>query len=186
MRLLSCCHYLLLVEMAALAPLSGVRFGRGRFLQTFGWYVNDLVVEAAPILVLSFGMTAVLMSGGIDLSVGSMTALVACVMATFEPGRQFWLTAVPVGLGARSGLGLVQRPARGGLRRAADHRHAGNALFLPRPVRRRLEGDQAQPVHRRSGLRPAGRIGRRAGPGRSRPDSWAAAGFAGPAGGRRS
>ncbi|HUE14929.1 MAG TPA: ABC transporter permease [Planctomycetaceae bacterium] len=98
---------LLLAETAALAPMSGVRFGSwDAFSQTFGWYLNDLVVDAAPILVLSFGMTAVLMSGGIDLSVGSMTALVACVMATFEPGRQFWLTAIPVGLAVGAGLGL--------------------------------------------------------------------------------
>jgi hypothetical protein len=51
-------------------------------------------------------MTAILISGGIDLSVGSMTALVACVMATFEPGRQFWFTAVPMGLAVGAGLGL--------------------------------------------------------------------------------
>ena len=98
---------LLLAEMVVLAPMSGVRFGSlGAFSETFGWYWNDLVVEAAPILILSFGMTAVLMSGGIDLSVGSMTALVACVMSTFEPGRQFWLTAVPIGLAVGAGLGL--------------------------------------------------------------------------------
>jgi ribose transport system permease protein len=35
-----------------------------------------------------------------------MTALVACVMATFEPGRQFWFTAVPIGLAVGAGLGL--------------------------------------------------------------------------------
>jgi ribose transport system permease protein len=93
--------------MAALAPMSGVRFGSlAAFSETFGWYLNDLVVEAAPILVLAFGMTVVLMSGGIDLSVGSMTALVACVMSTFEPGRQFWLTAVPIGLAVGASLGL--------------------------------------------------------------------------------
>jgi ribose/xylose/arabinose/galactoside ABC-type transport system permease subunit len=98
---------LLIVEMAALAPLSGVQFGsRGAFSDTCGWYLNDLLVDAAPILILSFGMTAVLMSGGIDLSVGSMTALVACVMATFEPGGKFWYVAMPVGLAVGAGLGL--------------------------------------------------------------------------------
>jgi len=98
---------LLLVEMAVLAPLSGVRFDSfENFSQTAGWYFNDLIIGAAPILVLSFGMTAILMSGGIDLSVGSMTALVACVMATFEPGPHFWMTAIPVGLAVGAGLGL--------------------------------------------------------------------------------
>jgi len=99
---------LLLIEMAAFAPLSGVRFGSWEaFSTSAGWYLNDLAIQAAPILVLSFGMTAILMSGGIDLSVGSMTALVACVLATFEPGDRFWLTAVPVGLAVGCGLGLL-------------------------------------------------------------------------------
>ena len=52
-------------------------------------------------------MTVVLISGGIDLSVASMTALVACVMSTFEPGPQFWVTAVPIGLAVGAGLGLA-------------------------------------------------------------------------------
>jgi ribose/xylose/arabinose/galactoside ABC-type transport system permease subunit len=98
---------LLVAEIGSLAPMSGVRFTSwDGFLQSFRWYAGDLVVGAAPILILSFGMTAVLMSAGIDLSVGSMTALIACVMATFEPGKQFWWTAVPVGLAVGAGLGL--------------------------------------------------------------------------------
>lgn len=98
---------LLLLEMALLAPLSNVRFASSDvFMQSFGWYLSDLVVQAAPILVLSLGMTIILISGGIDLSVGSMTALVACVMSTFEPGPRFWYTAVPIGLAVGAGLGL--------------------------------------------------------------------------------
>jgi ribose/xylose/arabinose/galactoside ABC-type transport system permease subunit len=98
---------LLVAEFGLLAPMSGVRFNSwDGFQGSFRWYANDLIVGAAPILILSFGMTAVLMSAGIDLSVGSMTALIACIMATFEPGTQFWWTAVPVGLAVGAGLGL--------------------------------------------------------------------------------
>jgi ribose/xylose/arabinose/galactoside ABC-type transport system permease subunit len=96
---------LLLVEVAVLAPLSGVR--GADFPRSFGAYANDLLIEAAPLLILSFGMTVVLMAGGIDLSVASMTALVACTLSTFEPGPQFWYTAIPVGLALGAGLGLV-------------------------------------------------------------------------------
>jgi len=96
---------LLLVEVAVLAPLSGVR--GFDFSRSFGAYANDLLIEAAPLLILSFGMTVVLMAGGIDLSVASMTALVACTLSTFEPGPQFWFKAIPVGLALGAGLGLA-------------------------------------------------------------------------------
>ncbi len=96
---------LLVVEVALLAPLSGVR--SSRFLPTFGAYANDLLIDAVPVLLLALGMTVVLISGGIDLSVASMTALVACVLSKFEPGPQFWFTAVPLGLALGAGLGLA-------------------------------------------------------------------------------
>jgi ribose/xylose/arabinose/galactoside ABC-type transport system permease subunit len=96
---------LLLIEVAVLAPLSGVR--SSNFLSTFGAYANDLSIEAVPILLLALGMTVVLISGGIDLSVASMTALVACVLSKFEPGPRFWITAIPLGLALGAGLGLA-------------------------------------------------------------------------------
>jgi ribose/xylose/arabinose/galactoside ABC-type transport system permease subunit len=96
---------LLLIEIALLAPLSGVT--RTHFLATFGTYANDLLIQVTPVLLLSLGMTVVMISGGIDLSVASMTALVACVLSTFEPGRRFWTTAVPIGLALGGGMGLA-------------------------------------------------------------------------------
>lgn len=98
---------LLLLEVALLAPISGVQLDSwSSFGDSFRWYCMDLFTQAAPLLILALGMTVVLMTAGIDLSVGSMTALIACVMASFEPGPQFWLTAVPVGLAVACGLGL--------------------------------------------------------------------------------
>ncbi len=96
---------LLLIEIALLAPLSGVK--RAHFLMTFGAYGNDLLIQVAPVLLLSLGMTVVMIAGGIDLSVASMTALVACVLSTFEPGPKFWVTAVPIGLALGAALGLA-------------------------------------------------------------------------------
>jgi ribose/xylose/arabinose/galactoside ABC-type transport system permease subunit len=96
---------LLVIEIVVLAPLSGVR--GSNLLPTFTAYANDLLVEAAPALLLSVGMTIVMISGGIDLSVASMTALIACVLSTFEPGPRFWFTAIPVGLALGASLGLT-------------------------------------------------------------------------------
>ena len=97
---------LLVVEFACFLPWSGTRFDTFSNF-TFGlWlYAQDVLVDAAPLLVLALGMTAVLITAGIDLSVGSMTALIACVMATFAGGPEFWTTAVPVGLLLGLGLG---------------------------------------------------------------------------------
>lgn len=98
---------LLVIEIAVLAPVSGIRFDSfGAFTSSFGYYASDLIAQAAPLLILVFGMTVVLMTAGIDLSVGSAVALVACVMSTFDGGPTFWLTAVPIGLAVGLALGL--------------------------------------------------------------------------------
>jgi len=90
---------LLLLELALFAPISGVRFETwADFQRSGGLYFADLMTQAAPLLILSVGMTVILMTGGIDLSIGSMVALIAAVMATFEPGPSFWWMAVPAGL----------------------------------------------------------------------------------------
>ncbi|MFN0196572.1 MAG: ABC transporter permease [Planctomycetaceae bacterium] len=71
----------------------------------FRYYLTDLLAQAAPILCLSLGMTMVMTTSGIDLSVGSAVTLVAAVMARFDAGASFWGTAVPTGLLMGVGLG---------------------------------------------------------------------------------
>jgi ribose/xylose/arabinose/galactoside ABC-type transport system permease subunit len=68
------------------------------FLGYFKSYFGDLAAQSAPILLLGFGMTIVIGTGGIDLSVGSLVALIACVMASFQGSIAFWYTALPLGL----------------------------------------------------------------------------------------
>lgn len=98
---------LLLLEIAVFAPYCGVRFDTlPRFLQSSERFGADLLSQAAPLLILALGMTIVLMTAGIDLSVGSIVALVACVMSTFSGGPAFWWTAAPLGLLLAIGLGL--------------------------------------------------------------------------------
>jgi len=97
---------LFVAELAVFAPISGVRFDSAEALgRSSRFYATDLITHAAPLIVLVVGMTAVLMTGGIDLSIGSMVALIAAVMATFDPGASFWWTAVPLGLLCGLGLG---------------------------------------------------------------------------------
>lgn len=98
---------LLLLEFALFTSLSGVRTGSAEFGTYLSSYGADLIAQSGPILLLAFGMTLVMMTAGIDLSVGSMVALVACVMSSFPAGPGFWWTALPVGLALALGLGLL-------------------------------------------------------------------------------
>jgi ribose/xylose/arabinose/galactoside ABC-type transport system permease subunit len=99
---------LLLVEVALFTAIGGVSFhGPGDVARYFASYFGDLLAQSAPVLLLGFGMTLVLMTAGIDLSVGSMVALVAAVMATRPSGPGFWWTAVPLGLVLAVLLGLT-------------------------------------------------------------------------------
>ena len=60
----------LVSEMAFFTLLSGKEFGSSaEMADYFRSYLTDLFVQSAPILVLAFGMTIVLMTAGIDLSV---------------------------------------------------------------------------------------------------------------------
>lgn len=97
---------LLTIEMLVLVPYSGVRFeSPSIFLNDFGFYLSDLCATAAPLLILSFGMTLVLMTAGIDLSIGSMVALIACILSLFDPGLSFWVLGIPCGFLLAIGLG---------------------------------------------------------------------------------
>ena len=97
----------LLIEVVVFLPYSGIRFDSASIALTgMRFYAGDLVSQAAPLLILAGGMTLVLMTAGIDLSIGSMVALVGCVMSTFPGEASFWYTAVPLGLALGVGLGL--------------------------------------------------------------------------------
>lgn len=99
---------LLVVEIVVFTAIGGPAFhSAGDVARYLGVYLRDLVAQSAPVLLLAFGMTIVLMTAGIDLSVGSLVALTACGMSLFAGGPAFWWTAVPVGLGVAVTLGLA-------------------------------------------------------------------------------
>jgi ribose/xylose/arabinose/galactoside ABC-type transport system permease subunit len=98
----------LVAEIALFTALSGQSFhSPAEFLAYFRSYFADLLCQSAPVLLLAFGMTLVLMTAGIDLSVGSTVALIACVMSGFPAGPAFWWTAVPLGLALGLLLGAI-------------------------------------------------------------------------------
>lgn len=97
----------LLLEIILFTALGGQRFGSGgEFIAYFQSYFADLLVQSTPILLLAFGMTLILMTGGIDLSVASAVAVVSCVMGLFAPGLSFWGLAMPTAILAACLLGL--------------------------------------------------------------------------------
>ncbi len=104
-------HHLVLVailvaETIFFAAISGPSFDSvAEAVNYTSSYFADLVAQAAPEFFLAFGMTLVLMTAGIDLSVGSLVALVASTMALFSGGSDFWWSALPLGLVVAVSLG---------------------------------------------------------------------------------
>ena len=71
---------LLVLELAVYASISGADVSTlSGILGYLELKFLDLIPGLAPVLVLSVGMTLVLVTAGIDLSVGSMLELVAAV-----------------------------------------------------------------------------------------------------------
>ncbi len=99
---------LLIAEITLFLAISGNSFDSPstlfRFLRS---YFADLIAHSTPTLVAAFGMTIILMTAGIDLSIGSTIALVSCVMASFPAGPAFWWTALPAGLAVGLGAGAL-------------------------------------------------------------------------------
>ncbi|MBI2949278.1 MAG: ABC transporter permease [Verrucomicrobia bacterium] len=108
--------FLLVAEIALFTWISAPKINSfGGWLAYFQHYFGDLMAQSAPVMLLAAGMTFVLMTAGIDLSVGSMVALVACVMSSFPSGPGFWWTAVPTGLALALALGLTNGALIAGL-----------------------------------------------------------------------
>ena len=87
-----------------------------------------ILVAAAPFALIALGQTLVVLTGGIDLSVGSViavSAMAGAATAKANPG-QVWMT-VAGGHGRRSGGRLPQRNHGVAHQRATVHRDVGHA-----------------------------------------------------------
>ncbi len=71
--------------------------------------ITNLVLQNAYILVLAIGMLLVILTGNIDLSVGSVAALVGAISAIFIKKMDVhWIIASAVGLLIGAGIGAFQ------------------------------------------------------------------------------
>ncbi len=86
--------FIMLAVVAIFAPLSD------RFLQPAN-FVN-ILIQAAPVAIVAMGMTFVLLTGGIDLSVGAVMYLTACLLGIYLKGRP-----LPLAVLGMVGVGLV-------------------------------------------------------------------------------
>jgi len=86
----------LMLFMTALEPTFGSVENIGNISRNF-----------APIGIMALGMTVVLITGGIDLSVGSIMALVAIVTGLFLTWHQPWYVAFAAGMLAGLACGVV-------------------------------------------------------------------------------
>lgn len=68
--------------------------------------VTNILRQCVPLGVVSLGMLFVILTGGIDLSVGSLMALVSVVVAMSMPGSGM-LGAVAIGLLVGAGFGAI-------------------------------------------------------------------------------
>ncbi len=66
---------------------------------------SAVIEQAGRLVFLAFGMTLVLMTAGIDLSVASMTVLIVCVLGSLLDGA-FGFGALPIALVVGLSLGL--------------------------------------------------------------------------------
>lgn len=76
---------------------------------SFGSSANltDILVQASVLAIVSFGLTLVILTGELDLSVGSGTALASVVSALVMRDSQSVMLGVLAGLGCGIGIGLI-------------------------------------------------------------------------------
>lgn len=69
--------------------------------------ISTILVNASVIGIISVGMTFVIISGGIDLSVGALVALTSVVATTASVQQGGWVAMIAVGLAVGLGAGLI-------------------------------------------------------------------------------
>ena len=92
-------YFIVLVLLAGVAYLNPVFFRPDSFL-TF-------LARATPLMILTAGQVFVLVSGGFDLSVGSVvtsSVIIAAILADNDPGATWWVILFLLGLGLVVGL----------------------------------------------------------------------------------
>jgi len=73
----------------------------------FGTLFMDAVAASGPLLPITLALALISRTGGLDLSLAAVAAAAACLMARFQPGQEFWWTALPAALALCAGAGLI-------------------------------------------------------------------------------
>ena len=111
----------------------------------------------AFVAIIAIGMTAVIISGGIDLSVGAVLVLSGMVIGmTMNDGMSIWL-AMPLALGASLLVGAFNGVLIAYVGVPSVRRHAGHAVDRAQPG----DGAVGQPHGLRVRARPAAAAGAR-------------------------
>lgn len=94
-----------LIVLVILLAVAGV----GQVLPYFATTANlsNVLVQAAIVAVAAYGMTLVLLTGGIDLSVGGLMSFVGVLEAVLTTHGVPWPVAIAVGLASGALIGLV-------------------------------------------------------------------------------
>ena len=103
----------------------------------------------AFVAIVAIGMTAVIITGGIDLSVGSILCLSAMVTGVvLHDGHSVWV-GIAAGLAASLAVGLVNGVLIAYVRHPAVRRHPGDAVGRPQPGHGGLAEQDGLPVRPR-------------------------------------
>ena len=105
----------------------------------------NLLIDNAFLCIVAVGMTFVILSGGIDLSVGAVIALTTMISASLVERRLEPVAAMPLVLALGALFGALHGLADPALRPAAVHRDAGRHV----PGARAVLPDQHR-IHQRS------------------------------------
>jgi ribose/xylose/arabinose/galactoside ABC-type transport system permease subunit len=87
-------HRALPVAALLLLTLSAVSLLNPAFLSLQNF--SDLLVQSAPVIIIACGMTLVILTGEIDISVGSLFGLLAALLGLFASPSHFGLSAPAV------------------------------------------------------------------------------------------
>src|SRR5687768_4651293 len=86
---------------ALLALVAILAFGVQRYGENFysEYNVTSMLSNNSYFGLIALGMTFVIMTGGIDLSVGSVVAMAAVISARVSPHGLYWTVAAAIGAG---------------------------------------------------------------------------------------
>ena len=98
-------YFILLLVIVVLSLIKGDLFQRGNFL--YAPNILGVLMMSVPVIIISAGFTFIMISGNIDLSVGSMLSLSTVFYAILVRGGMSFLPALLLTLVLGLGMGFI-------------------------------------------------------------------------------